>query len=285
MKKILILGGSGMLGSAVAGYLSKKSEYEVVASVREGAGVGLPVGPVRFLDGLDLTDLHSLKLILEKESPNWVINCAGITKQKTSLVTKQETILLNSVLPNFLVDAVAELRAKLILVSTDCVFSGNKGNYREDDFPDARDLYGLSKHLGEVRSSERSVTLRTSIIGHENNGAFSLLDWFLGCEGPVKGFSGAIFSGVTTLELARIIEYYFIKGWEHGLFHVAGPTIDKCTLLREIARVYRKEVQIQSVRLPQINRSLDSTKFNQTTGHSQKPWREMLQDLKDFYGK
>jgi dTDP-4-dehydrorhamnose reductase len=173
--------------------------------------------------------------------------------------------------------------ARLVHVSTDCVFSGTKGMYTESDFPDANDLYGRSKYLGEV-DYPNAITLRTSIIGHELEGARSLLCWFLAQSNSVRGFTKAVFSGVPTVEMARIIRDFVLPRPElHGLYHVSVAPISKYELLKLVAQTYGTLTAIEPSDQVVIDRSLDSTRFRASTGYRPPAWPELVRTMCEFH--
>ena len=166
----------------------------------------------------------------------------------------------------------------MIHVSTDCVFSGDRGGYTESDPPDAQDLYGRSKLLGEV-DLPNAITLRTSIIGHELDevNSHSLIGWFLNQKGTVNGFRRAVFSGLPTVELARVIrDHVLVQPALHGLYHVAAEPINKFDLLQLVAGVYGKTISLQPCDDPVIDRSLDASRFRDATGYSAPSWPELV---------
>jgi dTDP-4-dehydrorhamnose reductase len=167
--------------------------------------------------------------------------------------------------------------AKLIHFSTDCVFSGGRGNYTEDDHPDPTDLYGRTKLLGEV-SAPDSLTLRTSIIGQELRGHHGLIDWFLGQRGRhPKGFAHARFSGLTTLDFAELVGYIIRAQPDlHGLWHVSSDPISKFDLLRIVNRIYRLEIDLARDETFVCDRSLDSARFRERTGWQPPSWEDMI---------
>jgi dTDP-4-dehydrorhamnose reductase len=184
-------------------------------------------------------------------------------------------------LPHRLSKLCALIGARLVHVSTDCVFTGEKGMYLESDISDAVDLYGKSKFIGEIQDQPHAITLRTSIIGHELASSASLVDWFLSQEGAVKGFTKAIFSGVPTSELARIITDFVIPNPQlFGLYHVSAEPIDKFTLLNEIAKIYEKKIDIVPDDHLAIDRSLDSTRFRQAVGYVPPAWPDLIQFMR-----
>jgi dTDP-4-dehydrorhamnose reductase len=169
--------------------------------------------------------------------------------------------------------------ARLIHVSTDCVFAGTKGNYVEGDAPDAGDMYGKSKYLGEV-DYPHAITLRTSTIGHELQSAYGLLEWFLSQQGNCKGFSRAIFSGLPNTEFARVVRDVVIPRPElHGLYHVGAAPIGKYDLLKLIAAQYNKKIDIVFDEKFAIDRSLNVDQFTRVTGYRAPSWPELIQSM------
>src|SRR5690606_15019611 len=172
---------------------------------------------------------------------------------------------------------------RVIHVSTDCVFSGRTGAYTESDPSDAEDLYGKSKFIGELHDLKHAITIRTSIIGHELNSNFALVDWFLSQKGAVRGFAKAIFSGLPTVELASVIKDCVLTHPElHGLYHVAAAPITKLELLRLISRQYKKEIDIVPDERLVIDRSLNYERFRQATGYVAPAWPDLIEKM--FYG-
>ena len=215
--------------------------------------------------------------------PDVVINCIGIIKQLPNANNHLESLAINSTLPHRLAKYCDAIGAKLVHFSTDCVFSGKQGFYKEEDFPDAYDLYGRTKFLGEV-AYENSVTLRTSIIGHELDRSKSLVDWFLSQSGEVKGFSKAVFSGLPTIEVARVVKEYVIPNPNlSGLFHLSVDPINKYDLLNLVATTYGKSINIIRDDNLVIDRSLNSDRFRAATGFKPKPWPELIKDMHEDY--
>ena len=187
---------------------------------------------------------YSLINIFSSFKPDVVINCVGIIKQSDNSKHVLDSIPVNSLLPHRLSSLCRLLNARLIHFSTDCVFSGNKGSYLESDNPDPIDLYGRSKLIGEVMD-QNTITLRTSIIGHELKSNKSLLNWFLSSQNEIKGYKNAFFSGLTTLEVAKVIEKYILPNPDiNGLFHLASDRISKYDLLSKISEVYNHKIRI-----------------------------------------
>ena len=282
--KILVLGVSGMLGNTVFRYFAENKKYEVIGSAR-GSSVLHALGPElanKIILGTDVENSDALAYLFAKVKPNVVINCIGLIKQLAEASEPLQAIPINSLLPHRLARLCEIGGARLIHVSTDCVFSGTKGNYFETDPSDANDLYGRSKYLGEV-DYPHVVTLRTSIIGHELGSTNGLIDWFLSQQEPVKGFTNAIFSGFPTIELAHIIRDVVLKHSQlSGLYHVASAPISKYDLLKLVAQVYKKNIKILPSDEVKINRSLNADKFKIEADYSSPPWPELINKMFDF---
>ena len=280
--RVLVLGGTGMLGSAVLIRLSKESKLEVFATARNTSAKKYfsPDLAKRLILGIDVENDESLEAVFRSNKPDVVINCIGIVKQLADSHDALKSISINSLLPQRLSLLCHSNGARLILMSTDCVFSGNKGNYKEADFPDCNDLYGRSKLLGEIADSNHVLTIRTSIIGHELNSRNGLLEWLLSQEGEVHGFKNAIFSGLPTNELANVICQIILKNKKlSGLFHVASKAINKYNLLKLIAQAYGKNIHIKPRLRPQINRSLNGAAFSKKTGYKSKSWPTLIAQM------
>ena len=282
--KVLVLGASGMLGSTVLRFLARAEDYAVVGSARTSQALTLlpPNLSGRIICGVDADNLDSLARLFATVRPDVVINCIGLIKQLATANEPLEAIPINSLLPHRLARLCAIGGARFIHVSTDCVFSGSKGNYRESDVADAKDLYGLSKYLGEV-NYPHAVTLRTSIIGHELDGAHGLVGWFLAQQGTVRGYARAIFSGLPTVELARVIrDYVIVRPDMCGVYHVSAEPINKYELLSLVARIYGKTIQVVRDEELVIDRSLDSTRFRELTGYAPPAWLQLVQAMREF---
>ncbi len=284
-KKVLVLGASGMLGNAVFRLFSESTGYDVTGTIRSDRSKRLfpDFLQTKLLSDIDVESIDSLMHAVGVIKPDVVINCIGLVKQLAEADDPLVAIPINSLLPHRLARLCSVAGARLIHMSTDCVFSGAKGMYLDSDFSDANDLYGRSKFLGEV-DYPNAITLRTSIIGHELDGARSLVGWFLAQSGTVKGFRKAIFSGLPTVEIARVIRDYVIPNPElSGVYHVSADPINKLDLLELLARIYGKSINIQPDDNLVINRSLDSTRFRQATGFKPKSWPELVKIMHDFY--
>lgn len=237
--------------------------------------------PARTVNGVRVESPESVISALERSDATTVVNAIGIIKQLDAARAAVPSIRVNALFPHELAAACAARDARLIHISTDCVFSGNRGGYVEDDVPDARDLYGRSKLLGEVTDTQNTMTLRTSIVGRELHGALGLFEWFLSQRGGrVRGFSEAIFSGVTTAVLSDLIGDLIEREQQlSGLRQVSAAAIDKLTLLSELRDALEVDIEIDPDDSLVIDRSLDSSRFQSETGWTPPSWQAMLADL------
>ncbi|MFQ5346151.1 MAG: dTDP-4-dehydrorhamnose reductase family protein [Mariprofundus sp.] len=279
--RILILGGDGMLGHQLL--KSWQGNHEVRVTLRGDAmryaDYGLFSSENSFY-GMDVLDFPALEKTVRLFRPEAIVNAVGIVKQRAEAHDTILSLEVNALLPHRLSQLCGEIDARLIHLSTDCVFSGDRGMYTENDLEDARDLYGRSKLMGEVHDAH-AVTLRTSIIGLELSRNKSLIEWFLAQSGQVKGFTRAIYSGFTTCEMARIIEHVLLDYRSiSGLWHVASEPISKYALLSELRDLMqRRDIELLSENDFFCQRSLDATRFNTETGYQPPSWHEMLREL------
>ncbi|MDF1756315.1 MAG: SDR family oxidoreductase [Verrucomicrobiales bacterium] len=281
--KILVLGASGMIGSTFLSVLSRKPGWEVFGSVRDGGITTFFPDHIaeRIFSGIDLGNLDQVIKVISKVQPNVVINCAGLTKHRLEAAIPLDSIMINSLLPHRIAEVCRLVGARIIHISTDCVFSGTKGGYIEKDVPDASDLYGRSKVLGELEY-EHSVTLRTSTIGRELNTKHGLLEWFLSQKEECSGYRKAIFSGFPTSVFAGIVRDYVIPNDRLcGLYHVSAAPIDKFTLLTLIAEAYEKCIRIVPDDNLVIDRSLDSSRFTAATGYGPPEWSSLIHEMRN----
>lgn len=283
---ILVLGANGMLGNAVLRWFSRQERFNVVGSVRHARGIDVlqPLAPsARLVSGVDVENLDSLTRLFAQARPDVVINCIGLIKQLAEADDPLSVLPLNALLPHRLDLLSRAAGARLVHMSTDCVFSGSRGNYHESDRPDADDLYGRSKLLGEVTASASAITLRTSIIGHELGSAHALVNWFLSQKTGINGYTRAVFSGVPTVELARIIDQHVLPDpGLAGLYHVSAEPIDKCSLLQLVAKEYGHRIPITPSDEVKIDRSLDSSRFRSATGYRPDSWPELVRRMREF---
>jgi dTDP-4-dehydrorhamnose reductase len=234
----------------------------------------------RVIDACDLADRSSVERVLSRVMPDVIVNCVGVIKQRADAKNAIPSITLNALLPHWLLAAGAAHGARLIHISSDCVFSGRAGNYREADFCDADDLYGRTKALGEVRDGN-AVTIRTSIIGRELHHHESLLDWFLRQETrTVPGYRRALWSGVTTIHLSELVGRIVRNHRDlRGLFHVSSGTMSKHDLLQLVKTGYGLDITIEPDETVVIDRSLDGRKLEAAIGYKSPSWEEMVDQL------
>jgi dTDP-4-dehydrorhamnose reductase len=281
---VLVLGACGMLGNAVLRVFACSPGYKVAGTARSSASRALLPESVRsrVVVGVDVENFDSLARVMAQVKPQVVINCIGLVKQLAEADDPLAALPINSLLPHRLARLCELVQARLVHISTDCVFSGARGAYTEDDPPDAVDLYGRSKLLGEV-DYPHAVTLRTSIIGHELNSMHGLVGWFLSQRGQVKGFRRAVFSGLPTVVIAKVIrDHVLTHPTLRGLHHVSSAPIDKFELLTLVAKVYGSTTTITPDDTLRIDRSLDSTKFRSQTGFSPDEWPDMVRQMHAF---
>jgi dTDP-4-dehydrorhamnose reductase len=268
-----------MLGHKVTQELSNR--FEVVVTSRAPLPGELGV-LARKISGVDATSFASVRQLIEEQRPNVIVNCIGIIKQAPAAKEPIPTIEINSLLPHRLMQVCRSAGVRLIHVSTDCVFSGRRGMYREEDFPDADDLYGRTKLIGEVQA-DGALTLRTSIVGRELTGASGLIEWFLSNRGgEVQGYSEAIFSGLTTVEMARVIARVVeCHPGLSGVYHVSCQPISKLKLLELVNQSFDANVRITPSSQLRIDRSLDSSRFRAATAWSPQSWEAMIREMAD----
>ena len=279
--RLLVLGGTGMLGHKL--WQRASGPLEAWATVRgeEPRGPAAAVlDPARVVTGVGAEDPASVERAIEESGADAVVNCIGIVKQSTAAADPVPSVRVNSLFPHQVAAICRERGKRFLHISTDCVFSGSRGAYTEEDVPDAGDLYGRSKLLGEA-TGPGSLTLRTSIIGRELASSFGLVEWFLGeAGGRVRGFEKAIFSGFTTEALAAVLIEVLTEHTElDGLWHLSADPIDKDTLLRMLRDAYRVEVEIEADDSVVIDRSLDSTRFRRATGWQPPGWQQMVDQM------
>lgn len=278
--RILILGGDGMLGHQLLRQWRERHDVRVTLRRDPQAYAGerlFAEGKTYY--GVDAFRIEDLIGVFSDFRPEAVVNAVGIVKQQSAAKESIPSIEINALLPHRLAELCKATGARFVHMSTDCVFAGRKGNYREDDPSDAEDLYGKSKYLGEVHE-DHCLTLRTSIIGTELYRRKSLLEWFLAQKGPVKGYQKATFSGLTTIEMSRVIERLLVRHPQaSGLYHVSSAPIDKFDLLTKVKKALALDVQIDADASVCIDRSLDSGRFRREFGYTPPAWDEMIEEL------
>jgi dTDP-4-dehydrorhamnose reductase len=278
--KVLLLGGTGMLGHRL--WINLQKQHDVWVTVR-GEGNPFPAVPqfpsdriVRRVDALASDDVIGA---MGATRPDVVINCIGLIKQMEHAGDPLPALTMNAVLPHRMAAICRAVGARFVHISTDCVFSGRKGNYTEADPSDAEDVYGRTKFLGEVEGTH-AITLRTSIIGQELKNRLGLVEWFLAQTGTVKGYRKALYSGFTTDELSRIImEHVIPNPGLNGLYQVSSGPINKYDLLVLVKAAYARQVDILPEDRFTCDRTLDSTRFRKATGYAPPSWAEMIREM------
>jgi dTDP-4-dehydrorhamnose reductase len=283
--KILVLGATGLLGNAMFRSLSRTPEAVVLGTIRGEAVRALFAAELasRLVVVENLENLDELARLFETARPEIVVNCLAVGRPAPA--DPLRSIAVHSLLPQRLSHLCRGFRARLIQVSSDGVFSGMRGAYSEDDVPDASDIYGISKLLGEV-SGPHAINLRTSIIGHELQSRDGLLEWFLSQEERCHCYTKAIFSGFPTIVLADLIRDVVIPRPDlHGIFHVAPQPISKFDLLRLVANRYGKEIELIRDDRASPDRSLVADRFERTTGYAAPDWLTLVDRMyRDRFG-
>ncbi|BCA80079.1 SDR family oxidoreductase [Desulfuromonas sp. AOP6] len=279
--RILILGGDGMLGHQLLKTLAQR--HEVRVTLRQDIDIYAPYklfSASNAYTGIDVRAYDRLIEIMADFRPEAVINAVGIVKQRPTAKESIPSLEINALLPHRLAVICKAVGARLIHLSTDCIFSGKKGNYQESDLSDAEDLYGKTKFLGETQDSH-CLTLRTSIIGRELSRHKSLLDWFLSQSGTVKGFTKAIYTGFTTLEMSRIIETMLVDHPQaSGVYQVSSDPITKYDLLLLFKEILGHKIEIIPDASFTCDRSLDSSRFRKEFLYTPPTWDTMIEELK-----
>lgn len=279
--RVLIVGGDGMLGHELLQSLGNRHEVRVTLRRPIAAYREFQLFSERNAIGdVDVRNFDRVADVIRRVSPEAVINCVGLVKQRPNAKSSVLAIQINSLFPQQLRDLCEDSGTRLIHFSTDCVFAGRTGNYRESDVADATDLYGRSKLLGEVDQAP-GLTLRTSIIGLELSHHASLIEWFLAQRGAIKGFRRAIYTGITTMEMGRLVDRLLVQYPDlHGLWHVASLPISKYDLLVKLTRALgRTDIEIEPDETFECDRSLRADAFQAAIGYEPPSWDDMLAEL------
>lgn len=283
MTRVLILGGSGMLGHKL--WLNFRNRFDTYVTLRNAFQEYAHYKIFDFeksLDRLDVKRVDSLLPVMEKIRPDVMINCIGIVKQVPAAKDPIASIKINSLLPHELEKIAKNFETKLIHISTDCIFEGGKGNYSEEEPYRANDLYGLTKLLGEV-AKPPSLTLRTSIVGRELSRNLGLLEWFLrrGAKERVCGYTHAILSGFTTQVLAQTLGW-IIEEHRHltGIYHLSSYPISKYELLKKLQEIFNLDIDLVPFDDFRCDRSLNGSRFNKATCFVPPTWESMIEGLR-----
>jgi dTDP-4-dehydrorhamnose reductase len=276
MKKVIILGAAGMAGHMIHAYLRQhKAIYDLITIARNDQLMQPDIQ-------MDISDFSGLRNIIDSHQPDYIINCIGVLNQDAER-NIDRAILLNSYLPHYLETITSQLSTRLIHISTDCVFSGKAGNYREEDVKDGQGYYAQSKSLGEV-NNDKDITIRTSIIGPElKNDGIGLFDWIMKQSGEISGYTQAIWSGVTTLELAKFIHYFMQNATASGIIHLTNnQPISKYHLLQLIKEVYQLDhISIEPSDNYHSNKSFINTR--KLVDYTVPDYKTMIEELKNWH--
>jgi len=278
--KVLVLGATGLLGNTVFRLLLEKN-FDAFGTARRDDAKSLFSADLasRLLQTVTLEDLDELTAVIDRCAPDVVVNCAAVGRPVPT--DAMRSVAIYAVLPQRLAYLSRNRGFRLIQISSDGVFSGRRGSYSETDVPDATDVYGAAKLLGEVTGAG-AVTLRLSLVGRELVGRSGLLEWFLTQQGTCNCYRRAIFSGLTNLEIAKVIcDVILPRNSLNGLYHVAGPAISKYDLLRHIADGYKKDIILVPDDTVQIDRSLKMDRFHAATGYIAPPWPMMINEMRN----
>lgn len=270
-----------MLGSQLFFEFNKINKYNIRGSTRKKY-----VKIFKDYKNIDYNvsayNLQNIKKKIKRFNPDYIINCIGFVKQRIKHLTGfSDVFYINSVFPKKILKIAKYLNAKLIHFSTDCVFNGYKGCYDEKSIPNARDLYGFSKYLGEI-NTKHALTLRTSIIGHEIKLRQGILEWFLSRKKSCKGYKNSYFNGLTTYEVFNFINSYLLKKNHkniYGLYNLSSKRISKYNLLKMIKTIYKKNVFIKIDHNNKVDRTLDSTLIKKKFNYTSPSWKKMLKEM------
>lgn len=273
-KIVLILGGNSMIGNQLFKFLLKKGikTFRTLKNIKKNDIFSFQYNPLKNFNGI-------LK-ILKETQPDYIINSIGITKFRKEIKCYKSTIFLNSIYPHKLSFLCFKNKINLIHLSTDCVFSGNNGNYLDNDFPDSEDWYGISKALGEIRGMRNCLTLRTSFIGYEINNKKGFFEWILNSKKKIQGFRKAIYTGFTTVELSKII-YEIIRRrfFLSGLYNVSSYKINKYQLIKTIINVFGLRIKLIANNKFTCDRSLNSKAFFKKIKYKVPTWNKMIKEI------
>ena len=277
--KVLVLGVDGMIGHKIAQLLS--SDFKLIGSSRKKISirdVGIRKGEIVFHDFSN----KNIDSLLNRINPDVIINCIGVTIRRDIFNKEKNVVFSNSELPHALDKWSKNNLKKLIHLSTDCVFSGVNGNYKDDDVPDARDIYGLTKAAGEINNS-KNLTIRTSMIGREVYNHTELFEWLFHMKNnSIEGFSNVIYSGITNVRMAKIIQYILKNKINlSGIYNISSEPISKYDLLVKLSEAFNLNVEIEKNKYNKSNKVLISKKFTEITGMYPPNWDDLISEFKD----
>lgn len=274
--KILVLGATGLIGKEIFKHFSKKNS--VFGTFNDKKKINKIGFNKKKLFYFDVLKRNKLDKIIKNVRPKLVINCIGITKH-IKKISNKKVFIVNGYFPH-IAKKISNLRsAKFVQISTDCVFNGKDGNYKETSIPNADDVYGKSKAYGEINDNT-NLTVRTSTIGHEFFTRYGLLEWFLNQKTICYGYENAVFNGFTTLYFAEILEKLINKKIT-GLINVSGIKINKYSLLKKIKKIYKKDILIKKNTIVKVNRSLDNKLLIKYLPKVRKDWDKLIMNMKN----
>lgn len=281
---VLVIGAGGLLGSACLAIFNESPSINAVGTFRHKYDRNQsPCKPEQHYFLRDALDDAELETLFQQLQPSVVVNCTSLPKDRLRLSDPLEFIPIYALLPHVLANFCRRFSSRLIQISSDGVYSGDKGNYCEEDVPDASDLYGRTKLMGEV-VAQGCVTLRTSMIGHDAKMQNGLVSWFLNQKDTCRGFSNAIFSGFPVTVLARVIRDYVLSHSQlEGVYNLASDPISKFDLLRLISEIYDSRVTVIPDYSIKIDRSLNASSFNTATHYAAPSWGELITTMRDDY--
>ena len=282
--KVIILGADGMLGHKIFSFFCDIG-LNVIGTIKEinkNNELFITKYKKNIKNGFNADNIEDFKKLFYLGKPDYIVNCIGIIKQLKISNDPIISISLNSLFPHKIAEICIKSGIKLIHLSTDCVFSGDKGNYSEENSPDANDLYGKSKLLGEIDYGN-CLTLRTSIIGHELGTRNGLIEWFLSQENEINGYANSIFTGFPTVEIANILYEKVIKSDLTGVYHLSSVPISKYQLLNIVKEVYGKKINIIPFNNKKEDRSLNSGKFRNSTNYQPPEWADLIRSMYEDY--
>jgi dTDP-4-dehydrorhamnose reductase len=276
--KVYIIGISGMLGNCLFFNFNNNKKFITRGSIRSKSHRYFDKFKEKIDFNVDVKNFNYLKKKILDFDPDYVINCVGWVKQKKEKIYLSKFI--NSTFPHKLNKFLKLKKKKLIHFSTDCVFNGKHGDYELTSRPNALDLYGKSKFKGEVNDNN-CLTIRTSIIGHEIEGRFGLLEWFLNKKKKCLGFKNVFFTGVTTYTVYNfLIKLMNSKKKIYGIYHLSSKKISKFSLLKKIKNIYRKSTLIKEDKKIIINRSLSNKLSQKKFAFNVPSWEIMIKEMK-----
>ncbi len=279
-QRVVIVGANGLLGREVLRAFDGLPGFSVFAAARSRAADVKPSEPIQWLQGIDSHDLPTTFNVLSRCNPDVIINCAGISGVAPEDQHTASLISVYCTLPHALAAWSHSRNCRFIHISSDGVFSGSEGNYRETSPVDATDVYGVTKAAGEV-SLPHCLVLRTSFIGHADRGRQRLLDWAVSQKGSIQGYRNYRFTCISTIELARFIVGQLIpRTGLAGIFHVPGAQTTKFELLQRIAHIYQLSLEVKPYDLAApVNRTLNSELLTSLTGYKPPDVEVMLGEL------